>query len=260
MRANQSCPSASTTTPCTDWPSGAGLAHRHAAVLDAVHALVVVEVVRLAVGQHQQQPPRRGLLRQHRRGVADRGAEPGVVAGPEAADARGHRRRHRLVEAPWRGSGTPGRGAARRSPRSPSRSPAPSMPAASAASASRAMSMTLRVADRRLGRARAVDQDRDATGRAPLAARRLPEPVVAGRPAIGAATCAATAASRSRSAPSICRGSSTRRGCSGANCRRTRATSRGSGTKPAPGLALGLQHADMVGHQAAGCGGSTRDR
>ena len=185
----------------TDWPSGAGLADRHPAVLDAVHALVVVEVVRLAVGQHEEQAALAGAGGQLGGGVADGGAEAGVEAGAEAARCARDGGRHRLVEvlraqehpvAAQRGEGVD----------RASRSPQESMPPASAASASRAMSMTVRPVTAALGGARGVEQDRDGEV-ARLVAAGAPDPVGAAAPA-RSVDPVATAASRSRSSPSSC--------------------------------------------------------
>ena len=73
--------------------------HRVAGVFQAVAALVVVDVVGLAVGQQQQQALALGTRRQAQRGMADRRADAGVVARPDRADARAHRLVPGLVEA-----------------------------------------------------------------------------------------------------------------------------------------------------------------
>ena len=80
-------------------PGAAGLAHGHGAVLDPVPALVVVEVVGLAVGDDEEQPSAPPLRRKPGRGVADAGAEAGVEARGQRGDARLDRSAHRLVEA-----------------------------------------------------------------------------------------------------------------------------------------------------------------
>ena len=61
--------------------------HGLARVLDTVASFILVEIVRLAVGQDQQQPPAVALLDKLPAGVAYTGAEPGVVAGRDRVDA-----------------------------------------------------------------------------------------------------------------------------------------------------------------------------
>ena len=74
------------------------LLDRHARVLDGVAALVVVDVVGLAVGQQQQQPVRVRTLVQQRRRVADSRAHAGVAAGLQRLDAADHARVQPLLE------------------------------------------------------------------------------------------------------------------------------------------------------------------
>ncbi len=77
----------------------ARLDHRHAGILHGEAALVVVDVVGLAVGQDEQQLAPVGPRLEPHCCMADRGADTGVVAGLQRGDARLDRRPHRLVEA-----------------------------------------------------------------------------------------------------------------------------------------------------------------
>ena len=74
------------------------LTHRHATVFDAVLALIMVKIIRLAIGQHNQQLARRHLFGQHGRGVADRGTQPCIMARPQRADIGGNGRPHLVVK------------------------------------------------------------------------------------------------------------------------------------------------------------------
>src|SRR6056297_2083719 len=79
-------------------PGIAGLAHGHVAVLDAVLALVVVQVVGLAVGQHDQQLARTWLLCKLCADMTDRGPEARIVAGAQRPDIGCDVRRHGGIE------------------------------------------------------------------------------------------------------------------------------------------------------------------
>ena len=76
----------------------AGFAHSHHAVFDAVATLVMVQIIRFAIGNHQQKPPLAALLGQSRRHMADRGPKPGIMAGLQRGDALFHHLAHRLIE------------------------------------------------------------------------------------------------------------------------------------------------------------------
>src|SRR5688572_26511643 len=76
----------------------ARLDHRLTHVLDAVAALVMVDVVRLAVGEQQQQAVADRLAHQQRAGVAQRRADARVALGLERGDAPRHPLAVLLVE------------------------------------------------------------------------------------------------------------------------------------------------------------------
>ena len=131
-------------------------------------------------------------------------------------------------------------------------SPQPWMPQASAVSASRAMSMTARPVT-------ALSVEREASSRIETARSRAQvrlarhtrsEPCPAARRSMRART----AASRSRSSPSACCGSTTRRGRSASKRRRTariRRAAAGSGAGRG-GLGVGGEHAAVIGQVGAG--------
>ena len=137
-----------------------GFADGHPAVLDPVLALVVVKVVGLAIGQHHEELSAGGFLGQLRRDMADRGAKAGVMPRFQPADAVDHRTAHRLVKC---------LATVQEHPISPHRGKAPdakpvAQPIDPARHGGKGLSRNLDhrgVAHRRLGAARAVDQEGD---------------------------------------------------------------------------------------------------
>ena len=127
------------------------------------------------------------------------------------------------------------------------------MPQASAVSASRAMSMTARPVTALSVEREASSRIETARSRASLrlARQTRSEP----RPEARRSTWARTAASRSRSSPSGCCGSTTRRGRSASKRRRTarmRRAAAGSGGDGGRRLGLGGEHPAVVGQPGAG--------
>ena len=78
------------------------LAHGLSGIVDQVARVVRIDFVRLAVGQQQDPawhvPAAAALRRQPRRGMAQRGAQPGRSAAAQCLQARGQRVVHRLAQ------------------------------------------------------------------------------------------------------------------------------------------------------------------
>ena len=224
---------------------------------------VMIEIVGLAVGDHQQQLSR---VRAARRAGTRHGAWPRRAAcrirasAPRCAHrlsrrtARRNSCRHRRRRAPC---------AATRRHRARRSSPQASSPCARATSASRATAMTGWPFDRAFGRARSNRTAPPPRDRAPRCARRdrgarSPRRRRAGRP------WRARSSSRSISLPSLCRDSILRRGRKASNCRRTASTRRraaASSFKPLRRFGGDVfQHPRLIGDRARPSSSPIRDR